>query len=90
MRIWIDANTPPPEEKYDDWAKNNEEAKAMIEQCEKQGDDEVRLINVDNNGLELMHWLLNRYTRYRIAAHDVEEEIDSQIQELYLEYWLLD
>ena len=89
MRIWIDANTPPPKEEYDGWAKNNEEAKAMIEQCEKQGDDEVRLINLDNNGPELMQWLLNRYTKYPIASH-ADEPADSEIQDLFLEYWLLD
>lgn len=89
MRIWIDAIIQPTDDKYDEWAKNNEEAKAAIELCEKQGKDKVRLINVDNNGLELMHWLLKRHTKYQIASH-AEKEIDSQIQELYLEHWLLD
>ncbi len=89
MRIWIDADNQPTDDKYDGWAKNNEEAKAMIELCEKQGDDKVRLINLDNNGLELMHWLLERHTKYQIASH-ADEAVDSEIQDLYLEYWLLD
>lgn len=88
MKIWIDAKEPAPNDTYTHHALNNDEAKSLIKECEKNG-EVIRGINVDDNGIGLMKWMINRHTRYPILYHVEDESIRLQIQELFEANWLL-
>lgn len=88
MKIWIDAIKPTPDETYTHHALNNDEAKLLIKECEDR-EETIRGINLDENGIELMRWLISRHTKYPILYHVDNVDIKSKMQALFEAEWLL-
>lgn len=88
MKIWIDIEKPRPDETYTHSVTNNEDAKRLIIECERKGGN-IRAINVDDNGIEMLQWLINRHTKYPILYHCKDENRRIAIHEMFEVHWLL-